>query len=81
MDHSVTPSAGRRTTPVPYAALAGFLLLLAALFAVSYGAGSLAGPVAPGLRGDAYQDGSPGSHDMEDMRDTRDTGGMNGMDH
>ncbi|WP_405714266.1 MULTISPECIES: hypothetical protein [unclassified Streptomyces] len=75
MDYSVTPSAGRRAIPVPYAALGGFLLLLAALFSVSYGVGRLAGPVAPDLRGDSHQDGSPGSHDMQDM------GGMNGMDH
>jgi hypothetical protein len=72
MDHSVTPSAGRRATPVPYAALGGFLLLLVALFSVSYGVGRLAGPVAPDLRGNSQQDDSPGSHDM---------GGMNGMDN
>ncbi|MFB7209481.1 hypothetical protein [Streptomyces sp. NPDC056255] len=67
MDHSVMPSAGRRSTPVPYALLGGFLLLLAALFAVSYGVGQLAGPVAPDMRGVTRQDDAPGSHDMGGM--------------
>ncbi|WP_326766455.1 hypothetical protein OG978_19510 [Streptomyces sp. NBC_01591] len=72
MDHSVTPSAGRRSTPVPYAPLGGFLLLLVALFAVSYGVGHLVGPVAPDMRGVSHQDDAPGSHDM---------GGMSGTGH
>ncbi|MFE9928853.1 hypothetical protein [Streptomyces sp. NPDC005533] len=37
----------RRGAPPP--ALAGFVVLLAALFALSYGVGAAAGPVAPGL--------------------------------
>ncbi|MFJ7630074.1 hypothetical protein ACIQZN_26640 [Streptomyces sp. NPDC097595] len=40
------------------------------LFAVSYGAGCLAGPVAPDMRGVTQPD-EPGPHDM---------GGMSGMD-
>ncbi|MFE7614254.1 hypothetical protein [Streptomyces sp. NPDC057496] len=78
MDHSVTPSAGRRSTPVPYAPLGGFLLLLVALFAVSYGVGRLAGPVAPDLRGGSHQDDGPGPHDMNEMNETD---GMDGMGH
>ncbi|MEU6017923.1 hypothetical protein ABZ826_28950 [Streptomyces sp. NPDC047515] len=72
MDHSVTSYTGRRFTPVPYAPLGGFLLLLVALFAVSYGVGHLAGPVAPDMRGVSHQGDDPGSHDM---------GGMSGMGH
>ncbi|MDK0524368.1 hypothetical protein [Streptomyces sp. ML-6] len=74
----MTPSAGRRSTPVPYAPLGGFLLLLVALFAVSYGVGRLAGPVAPDLRGVSHQDDAPGPHDMGN---TDRTGGMDGMGH
>ncbi|MFJ4439353.1 hypothetical protein [Streptomyces sp. NPDC088923] len=70
MDHSVTPPAGRRATPVPYALLGGFLLLLAGLFTVSYGVGHLAGPVAPDLRGVSHHDEDPDPHH----------GGMDGMD-
>lgn len=76
MDHSVTPSAGRRATPVPYAVLGGFLLLLVALFSVSYGVGRLAGPVAPDMRGVTRQDDPPAPHDMGDMGGTDDMGGM-----
>ncbi|MFB7913519.1 hypothetical protein [Streptomyces sp. NPDC056061] len=75
MDHSVTPSARRRSVPVPYAPLGGFLLLLVALFAVSYGVGHLAGPVAPDMRGVPRHDDAPGPHDMGDMGD------MSGMGH
>ncbi|RSS58283.1 hypothetical protein, partial [Streptomyces sp. WAC06614] len=41
------PATWRDWTPPP--ALAGFVILLAALFALSYGVGSAAGPVAPGM--------------------------------
>ncbi|SCK39731.1 hypothetical protein H181DRAFT_03412 [Streptomyces sp. WMMB 714] len=41
-------SAFRRWLPAP--SVAGFVLLLATLFAVSYAAGTFAGPVAPGMR-------------------------------
>ncbi|MFI7241650.1 hypothetical protein [Streptomyces qinglanensis] len=68
MNDSVTPSSGRRLRSTPYAALAGFVLLLAAVFALSYQAGSLAGPVAPDMRGVPHDDGPGG-------------GGMGGMDH
>jgi len=44
MDHSVTPSVGRRSaSSLPYVLFGGSLLLLVALFAVSYGVGRLAG--------------------------------------
>ncbi|WP_019072985.1 hypothetical protein [Streptomyces hokutonensis] len=42
----VTP---RRLLPPP--ALCGFVLLLVLVFSVSYAVGSVAGPVAPGMRG------------------------------
>ncbi|GAA1299185.1 hypothetical protein GCM10009647_013670 [Streptomyces sanglieri] len=71
MDHSVTAHTQRRSAPAPYALLGGFLLLLAALFAVSYGVGNLAGPAAPDMRGVPHPD-EEGSHDM---------GGMSGMGH
>ncbi|MFJ1711843.1 MULTISPECIES: hypothetical protein [unclassified Streptomyces] len=68
----MTTYTPRSSAPTPYALLGGFLLLLAALFAVSYGAGRLAGPVAPDMRGVTHQDDEPRSHDM---------GGMSGMGH
>ena len=43
----------------PPAALTGFVLLLLAVFALSYGVGAAAGPVAPGMRPD--RTGTPGS--------------------
>lgn len=75
MDHSVTTvttHTQQRSTPAPYALLARFLLLLAALFVASYGVGQLAGPVAPDMRRVTHQDDEPASHDMGDM---------NGMGH
>uniref|UniRef100_A0AAU3GM00 DUF2613 domain-containing protein n=1 Tax=Streptomyces sp. NBC_01401 TaxID=2903854 RepID=A0AAU3GM00_9ACTN len=69
----MTTHTQQRSTPAPYALLGGFLLLLAVLFAASYGVGHLAGPVAPDMRGvTTQQDDEPGSHDMGDM---------NGMGH
>ncbi|MET9607887.1 hypothetical protein ABZZ17_22920 [Streptomyces sp. NPDC006512] len=49
-------TSSRRWAPPP--ALTGFVLLLAAVFALSYGVGAAAGPVAPGMRPD--RTGSPG---------------------
>ncbi len=49
----------------PPPALLGFLGLLVLVFAVSYGVGSLAGPVAPGIHADEtapLENGSPGGH-------------------
>ncbi|MCX4694763.1 hypothetical protein [Streptomyces sp. NBC_01408] len=43
----VYSSPGRLWLPPP--ALTGFLVLLALMFTASYGVGSLAGPVAPGM--------------------------------
>ncbi|MEU9084470.1 hypothetical protein [Streptomyces sp. NPDC048357] len=60
-----------RGAPPP--ALAGFVVLLAALFALSYGVGSAAGPVAPGLHRTGTGTGSTGgSHGGGG------TGGMSG---
>ncbi|MEU3355378.1 hypothetical protein [Streptomyces sp. NPDC037389] len=61
----------------PYATLAGFVLLLAVLFGVSYAAGSAAGPVAPGLHrvGGATPGSGSGSGTDGNM------GGMPGMGH
>ncbi|MEU8548320.1 hypothetical protein AB0C81_15235 [Streptomyces roseoverticillatus] len=56
----------------PYGTLAGFVLLLAALFGVAYAAGTAAGPAAPGIHRTGGGSGSgsgPGSG-----------GGMGGMD-
>ncbi|MFD3872689.1 hypothetical protein [Streptomyces sp. NPDC058623] len=47
----------QRWSPPP--ALTGFVLLLLAVFALSYGVGAAAGPVAPGIRPD--RTGTPGS--------------------
>ncbi|GAA0426631.1 hypothetical protein [Streptomyces luteireticuli] len=58
-----------RQSLAPYAALCGFVLLLAALFGVAYAAGSAAGPVSPGLH---RSGGGPGS-------DGGSGGGMDGM--
>ncbi|WP_200262649.1 hypothetical protein [Streptomyces sp. HSG2] len=55
--------------PLPAPALWGFLLLLVALFAVSYAVGSTVGPVAPGLHGSSTPGGSG------------DTGGNTGHTH
>ncbi|CAL9448628.1 hypothetical protein AB0N23_23465 [Streptomyces sp. NPDC052644] len=62
----------------PLLGLGGFLVLLVALFAVSYVVGTTAGPVAPGLRpgdsaptdtsgGDEGGMGDMGGMDMEGM--------------
>ncbi|WP_239074151.1 hypothetical protein [Streptomyces sp. SID10853] len=94
MDHSVTPSPGRRSAlsaprpsaprlsaprlsapslSSPYAVLVGFLLLLVAAFAVSYGVGHLAGPVAPDMHGVSHH--GVAHHDDPGMGD------MGGMGH
>ncbi|MEV7445561.1 hypothetical protein AB0O22_31250 [Streptomyces sp. NPDC091204] len=66
-----TDGVRRRGAPPP--ALAGFVVLLAALFALSYGVGSAAGPVAPGLHRTGTGTGSTGgSHGGGG------TGGMSG---
>ncbi|MFI9722204.1 hypothetical protein ACIHFE_21495 [Streptomyces sp. NPDC052396] len=59
----------------PYAALTGFVLLLAVVFGAAYAAGSAAGPVAPGMHrtgggsapGSGSGGGGGGSHDMPGM--------------
>uniref|UniRef100_A0AAU2JHI1 Uncharacterized protein n=1 Tax=Streptomyces sp. NBC_00049 TaxID=2903617 RepID=A0AAU2JHI1_9ACTN len=53
-----------RWAPPP--ALAGFVVLLAAMFTLAYGVGAAAGPVAPGMRDNDTRSGSgsgSGSHD------------------
>ncbi|GHC43153.1 hypothetical protein ABZ419_05840 [Streptomyces cinnamoneus] len=69
----------RRARPplTPYTTLAGFVLLLAAVFGVSYLAGSAAGPVAPGMhRSDGGTPPGPGGGGTGGN-----TGGMPGMGH
>ncbi|WP_171167373.1 hypothetical protein [Streptomyces sp. I05A-00742] len=56
----------------PYTLLTGFVLLLAALFGVAYAAGSVAGPVSPGMHRDG---GGPAS----DPGSGGGGGGMDGM--
>ncbi|APY89818.1 hypothetical protein DCW30_16555 [Streptomyces alfalfae] len=57
--------------------LHAFLLLLAAVFAVSYAVGSWAGPVAPGMHGPRTATGDGGSRPAGD--DAEDMPGMGGM--
>ncbi|MFJ1830938.1 hypothetical protein [Streptomyces sp. NPDC088178] len=57
---------------VPPPALTGFLVLLVAMFAVSYEVGSAVGPVAPGMRSTPVGDSGggrsePRGDDMGDM--------------
>ncbi|MFD9101316.1 hypothetical protein ACFVZN_09620 [Streptomyces virginiae] len=52
------PAATGRWGPPP--ALTGFVVLLLAMFALAYGVGSAAGPVAPGMRSTVGDAGSPG---------------------
>ncbi|MFG2335244.1 hypothetical protein [Streptomyces yangpuensis] len=69
------PAATGRWGPPP--ALTGFVVLLLAMFALAYGVGAAAGPVAPGMRstvGDADSAEPGGRGDMGGM-----TGGMTGM--
>ncbi|UQA96990.1 hypothetical protein [Streptomyces halobius] len=68
----VLPQAVRR--PLPARPVLGFAVLLVALFALSYAVGTVAGPVAPGLR---PADGVR-TADSEPMGDG-DMGGMHGM--
>ncbi len=51
------PAATGRWGPPP--ALTGFVVLLLAMFALAYGVGSAAGPVAPGMRSTVGDAGSP----------------------
>ncbi|WFB85002.1 MULTISPECIES: hypothetical protein [Streptomyces] len=67
---------------LPPAALHGFVLLLVLVFALSYAAGSAAGPVAPGMHGTSGSGGGGGGDDpsgtdggMEDMPGMRHGGG------
>ncbi|MFE2143597.1 hypothetical protein ACFXA3_17980 [Streptomyces sp. NPDC059456] len=53
------PAATGRWVPPP--ALTGFLLLLLAVFGLSYGVGAAAGPVAPGMHSSRTDPGSPAS--------------------
>ncbi|AOP47323.1 hypothetical protein [Streptomyces lydicus] len=59
---------------LPARPVLGFVALLAVLFALSYTAGSLTGPVAPGLR---PADGSPAGG--PEPSGGGDMGGMHGM--
>ncbi|MFG2288429.1 hypothetical protein ACGFOU_20480 [Streptomyces sp. NPDC048595] len=66
------PSAAGRLLPAR--PVIGFIALLAVLFALSYAAGALAGPVAPGLH-PAGGTRPPGTAPADDG----DMGGMHGM--
>ncbi|MEV0371277.1 hypothetical protein AB0I10_15830 [Streptomyces sp. NPDC050636] len=68
----VLPRAVRRLLPAR--AVIGFTVLLVALFALSYAAGAVAGPVAPGL----HPAGGARTGDSEPA-DDGDMGGMHGM--
>lgn len=88
MDESRRTSSGAGAVArvfVPPPALVGFLLLLAMVFAVSYAAGSAAGPVAPGMRGTGTSagpgGGSPGGGGGMDMGGAGDMGGAHGGGH
>ncbi|MFF3325561.1 hypothetical protein [Streptomyces sp. NPDC002889] len=61
--------AFRRWAPPP--ALTGFLVLLAVMFALSYGVGSRVGPVAPGMH--------PTGTGSDDDSDPHGDGGMGDM--
>ncbi|MFD3550003.1 hypothetical protein ACFWUW_31225 [Streptomyces sp. NPDC058655] len=63
------PPAPGRWAPPP--ALSGFLVLLVVVFAASYGVGSAAGPVAPGMH-------SPGVGTGPGADGSGGTGGMGG---
>lgn len=60
--------SSKRGLPLP-PALLGFLFLLVAMTALSYGVGRMAGPVAPGMHRTvpAEQDGEPGMSDMHGL--------------
>ncbi|CAM5292642.1 hypothetical protein [Streptomyces abikoensis] len=60
----------------PYGALAGFVLLLAALFGVSYAVGTAAGPAAPGIH---RTGGGSGSGSGSGQGSGGGMGGMDGM--
>ncbi|MFI9204291.1 hypothetical protein [Streptomyces sp. NPDC053048] len=74
----------RRARPPlgPYATLIGFVLVLAAVFGVSYAAGSAAGPVSPGMHrtGGGGQSG-PGSDSGSGSGSGGNMGDMPGMRH
>ncbi|MBF6050069.1 hypothetical protein GO001_33685 [Streptomyces sp. NRRL B-1677] len=61
----------------PYGTLAGFVLLLAALFGVSYAVGTAAGPAAPGIHRTGGGSDSGSGHGSGGG--TGGTGGMDGM--
>ncbi|QEV49181.1 hypothetical protein CP980_32565 [Streptomyces vinaceus] len=67
------PAVAGRWAPPP--AWAGFVLLLLAMFALAYGVGAAAGPIAPGMHSPRTDPGSPGGSDPGGM------GGMGGGMH
>ncbi|MFF7409642.1 hypothetical protein [Streptomyces lydicus] len=73
-DRSRPPFRQALARLLPARSVLGFVALLAVLFALSYTAGSLAGPVAPGLR---PAGGSPA--DGPEPSGGGDMGGMHGM--
>ncbi|GGT31869.1 hypothetical protein [Streptomyces chromofuscus] len=64
MDDPRPPAPAAPWNPLPPPALGAFLLLLAAVFVVSYGVGSTVGPIGPGMhRTDAGTDAGTGDTD------------------
>lgn len=73
-DRSRPPHRTTAARPLLARSVLGFIALLAVLFALSYAAGTLAGPVAPGL----HPAGGTGGGDHAPA-DGGDMGGMHGM--
>ncbi|MFF4104433.1 hypothetical protein [Streptomyces sp. NPDC001903] len=68
------PAAVGRWAPPP--ALAAFVVLLLAMFALAYGVGAAAGPVAPGMHSSRTDPGHPGNPGPHGNGDPGGTGGV-----
>ncbi|WP_078624658.1 hypothetical protein [Streptomyces monomycini] len=68
------PLVERLSSALPAKPVIGFVALLAVLFVCAYGAGSAAGPVAPGMRPSGTLPGAPQQSGAGDP-----SGGMDGM--
>lgn len=71
------PLVERLSSVRPAKPVIGFVALLAVLFLCAYGAGSAAGPVAPGMRPSGTLPGAPQQPGGGDSMDGMD--GMSGM--
>lgn len=76
---SPRPAGAVSRSLLPPPALCGFLLLLVAVFSVSYAVGAAAGPVAPGIHGTGGSGGSGGRDDVPGTDGS--TQDMPGMSH